>query len=219
MAARDNPLRKSADSIQALADTVNSENPRIKVSDVVQFCRLNYTFLFYLGIAIKFTDLELQTKVDNLVETSMKYDTIQTLVETEIKNGFAKDNSSHCRNLVRLKRIINLVREVMERILEHGWRKSLVEIFAVAYEQVFAPYHGWNSSDGFILSIGLSAKAVIAALERLPSNDLILQLLNEDEESVKEPIQKYITAAKAVLQYVDNLFLSSETGAELLRLI
>ena len=36
---------------------------------------------------------------------------------------------------------------------------------------------------------------------------------------MKEPIQKYVAAAKAVLQYIDNLFLSSETGAELLRLI
>ncbi|KAK7861406.1 accelerated cell death 11 [Quercus suber] len=121
MVARDNPLRKMSDSIQALADTVNSANPHIKVSDVVQLCRLNYTSLSYLGIAIKFTDLELQSKVDNLVETSKKYDTIKTLVETEIKNGFAKDNSSHCRNLVRLKRVINLVREAMERLLEHGW--------------------------------------------------------------------------------------------------
>lgn len=55
------------------------------------------------------------------MEISKKYDTIQTLVETEIKNGFAKDNNSHCRNLVRLKRVINLVRECMERLLEHGW--------------------------------------------------------------------------------------------------
>ena len=76
MVARDNPLRKMSDSIQALADTVNSENPHIKVSDVVQLCRLNYTALSYLGIAIKFTDLELQTKVwtkNNLIMTNNIY--------------------------------------------------------------------------------------------------------------------------------------------------
>lgn len=36
---------------------------------------------------------------------------------------------------------------------------------------------------------------------------------------MKEPMQKYITASKAVLQYVDNIFLSTEAGAELLRMI
>lgn len=42
-------------------------------------------------------------------------------------------------------------------------------------------------------------------------------LLSED--SVKEPIHKYINAAKVVLQYIDSVFLSTETGAEMLRTI
>jgi hypothetical protein len=145
--------------------------------------------------------------VNNLGEASKKYDTIQALVEGEIENGFAKDNSSHCRNLVRVKRTIDLVKVMMEQFQASGGN-SLVEPFKAAYEQVFAPYHGWTVK-----------KAVNAAVEELPSRDLLLNLLNEDEDSVKEPIQKYITAAKAVLQYVDNIFLATETGAELLRLI
>ena len=39
------------------------------------------------------------------------------------------------------------------------------------------------------------------------------------EDSLKEPIQKYINAAKVVLQYIDSVFLSTETGAEMLRTI
>ena len=62
----------------------------------------------------------------------------------------------------------------------HDRGKSLAETFAIAYDQVFASYHGWTSSDGFILSIGLSKDAMIAALEELPSRDLLLRLLNED---------------------------------------
>ncbi|KAL0009646.1 hypothetical protein SO802_004754 [Lithocarpus litseifolius] len=130
-----------------------------------------------------------------------------------VKECIRTHNKKTCKDEFQEK-----IRKIELRTSIEG-RKSLAEISSVAYEQVIAPYHGWASSDGFILSIGLSAKAVIAAMERLPSSDLILQLLNEDEESVKEPLQKYVTAAKAVLQYVDNLFLSSETGAELLRLI
>ena len=63
MATRDNSIRKLADSMQVLADTVNSANPHLKVSVVAQCCRLHYSFLFYFGAAIGFTDLELLMKV------------------------------------------------------------------------------------------------------------------------------------------------------------
>ncbi|KAM4087908.1 hypothetical protein ACB094_07G031300 [Castanea mollissima] len=192
MAARDNPLRKLADAVEGLSSSVNEENPHLKISDVVHVGRLSTPSIFFLGIAFKFADLELQSKA---------------LLEAETENGSAKNNGSHCRNLVRLKRAIDLVRVILEQVLASGGN-SLVEPFTAAYEQVFAPYHGWTVK-----------KAVIVALKVLPSKDLLLPLLNEDDDSVKESMQKYINASKSVLQYVDNIFLSTETGAEVLKLI
>ncbi|XP_050274274.1 accelerated cell death 11-like [Quercus robur] len=234
MATRDNPVRKLADSLQVLADTVNSDNPHIKVSDLVQFCRISYTAIFYFGITVKFPDLDPQTKVDHFLEASKKYDTIQDLVESEIKNGTARDKGSPCRTLARFRRVIDLAREVLEKILASGRvaaqstegnsqqylrQNSFVETFAVAYEQVFVPYPGWTAGECFSLSVGLSKNIVLAALEELPPPDLLLKILNEDEDSLKEPIHKYINAAKVVLQYIDSVFLSTETGAEMLRTI
>ncbi|KAM3752735.1 hypothetical protein ACB098_03G041900 [Castanea mollissima] len=221
---RDNPVRKLADSLQALADTVNSDNPHIKVSDLIQFCRISYTAIFYFGITVKFPDLDPQTK---------------DLVESEIKNGTARDEGSPCRTLARFRRVIDLAREVLEQILTSGrvaaqsteensqkssfdythLRKNSVETFAVAYEQVFVPYPGWTAGECFSLSVGLSKNIVLAALEELPPPDLLLKILNEDEDSAKEQAHKYINAAKVVLQYIDSVFLSSETGAEMLRTI
>ncbi|XP_065617522.1 accelerated cell death 11-like [Quercus suber] len=120
MATRDNPVRKLADSLQVLADTVNSDNPHIKVSDLVQFCRNSCTAIFYLGITVKFPDLDPQTKVDHFLEASKKYDTIQDLVESEIKNCTAGDKGRPCRTLARFRRIIDLAREVLEQILTSG---------------------------------------------------------------------------------------------------
>ena len=45
----------------------------------------------------------------------------------------------------------------------------LVEPCTIAYEQVFGPYHGWADK-----------KAVIAALQELPSRDLLLRTIKED---------------------------------------
>ena len=36
---------------------------------------------------------------------------------------------------------------------------------------------------------------------------------------MKEPVQNYVTASKVVVQYIDNIFQSTETRAELLMLI
>nr|XP_023913327.1 accelerated cell death 11-like [Quercus suber] len=219
MATRDNPVRKLADSLQVLADTVNSDNPHIKVSDLVQFCRNSCTAIFYLGITVKFPDLDPQTKVDHFLEASKKYDTIQDLVESEIKNCTAGDKGRPCRTLARFRRIIDLAREVLEQILTSGRQNTFVETFAVAYEQVFVPYPGWTAGECFSSSIGLSKNIVLGALEELPPPDLLLKILNEDEDSLKEHIHKYINAAKVVLQYIDSVFLSTETGAEMLRTI
>nr|POE83417.1 hypothetical protein CFP56_49821 [Quercus suber] len=84
---------------------------------------------------------------------------------------------------------------------------------------LFHIYPGWTAGECFSLSIGLSKNIVLAALEELPPPDLLLKILNEDEDSLKEPIHKYINAAKVVLQYIDSVFLTTETGAEMLRTI
>nr|POE60636.1 accelerated cell death 11 [Quercus suber] len=119
---RDNPLRKLADAIEGLSSSVNSENPHLKISDVVQFGRLSTPSIFFLGIAFRFADLELQSKVNNLEEASKTYDTdtVQALLEGETENGSAKNTGSHCRNLVRLKRVIDLVRVMLEQVLASG---------------------------------------------------------------------------------------------------
>ena len=63
MAEPNKPLRKLADAILALAATVNSDNPHIQVTDMVQFCRVNFTFISYLNAALKLAELELKDKV------------------------------------------------------------------------------------------------------------------------------------------------------------
>uniref|UniRef100_A0A7N2L3T5 Uncharacterized protein n=1 Tax=Quercus lobata TaxID=97700 RepID=A0A7N2L3T5_QUELO len=112
-----------------------------------------------------------------------------------------------------------LIENELKNQLIQSDRQNSAETFAVAYEQVFVPYPGWTAGECFSLSVGLSKNIVLAALEELPPPDLLLKILNEDEDSLKEPIHKYINAAKVVLQYIDSVFLSTETGAEMLRTI
>lgn len=63
MAEPNKPLRKLADAIQALAATANSDNPHIKVTDMVQFCGVNFAFISHLNEALELAELELKSKV------------------------------------------------------------------------------------------------------------------------------------------------------------
>ena len=70
------------------------------------------------------------------MEASKKYDTIQDLVESEIKNGTARDKGSPCRTLARFRRVIDLAREVLEKILASG-RYVKSSIFHMLILRVF----------------------------------------------------------------------------------
>ena len=62
--------------------------------------------------------------MDNLKEALKTYDTVQALLEGETENGSAKNTGSHCRNLVRLKRVIDLVRVMLEQVLASEYAKN-----------------------------------------------------------------------------------------------
>ena len=49
-------------------------------------------------------------------------------MDAEIETGFAKNNSSHCRNLVRVKRVIDLVRVMLEQTPSSGYVKLAIAL-------------------------------------------------------------------------------------------
>ena len=63
MEAGDRPLTKIADAFKELADSLNSPNPRLEVSQFVRACRLISPLIGFLGIAFKFAEIEFSAKV------------------------------------------------------------------------------------------------------------------------------------------------------------
>ncbi|KAI8539493.1 hypothetical protein RHMOL_Rhmol09G0187500 [Rhododendron molle] len=77
-----------------------------------------------------------------------------------------------------------------------------------AYEQVFGPYHSWAIKT-----------AVRASAFTLPTKAGLLRRLKENEASASVQMQKFVIASSAVIQYINNLFHSTEYGDELLGMI
>ncbi|PON98523.1 Glycolipid transfer protein domain containing protein [Trema orientale] len=199
-----NPLRNLVAAFEELAGTVNSANPHINTIQLTHACRLfapskNFNF----GFAFMFVDVELLNK-----EAAKTCKTIKALVEHDVAQGSAKVNSSPSRSLNRLKRVIEMVRIFFEQVLEDEGSDSIADPVIIAYNQVFAAYHGPTVRE-----------AVANAKDFLPTKSTLWNMLDEDDDSVIEPLEKYIAASRVVTQYIESIFLSNESTTELLRLI
>ncbi|CAK9154112.1 unnamed protein product [Ilex paraguariensis] len=110
-------LTKIADSFKELANCVNSPTLRLEVGQFVSACRAMVPLIIYLGMPYKFAVMEFSAKVDALVEGSKPIDTLEDLIDHDIEHKCAKVSCSNSRNLVRVKRSIDMLKVVFEQIL------------------------------------------------------------------------------------------------------
>ncbi|RWR85826.1 accelerated cell death 11 [Cinnamomum micranthum f. kanehirae] len=204
MADGEKPLRKIAASFKDLAAAVNSQNPEVKVEVAPFSAACSHVSVLFgcLGIAFKFAEMDYVAKVDDLTKAANSIGTLKSLLDHDIEQGTVRKAGSHSRNLLRVKRGLDMVRVLFEQILASE-ESSLKSPASVAYAQVFAPHHGWAIR-----------KAVAAGMYALPTRAQLLKKLNEDAESARIQMQSYISASALVIQYIDKLFLSKELGID-----
>uniref|UniRef100_A0A0E0KJV0 Glycolipid transfer protein domain-containing protein n=1 Tax=Oryza punctata TaxID=4537 RepID=A0A0E0KJV0_ORYPU len=196
----DKPLRRIAASFEELVAVAKQQPPgAMEVGSFARACS-NVSVLFgCLGIAFKFAEMDY---VDDLLEASKSIAKLPEMVELDIQKGTARQAGSHTRNLLRVKRGIDMVKILFEQILVTEGN-SLRDAASKAYAQVFAPHHGWAIR-----------KAVAAGMYALPSKSQLLKKLNEDENSAKVQMQTFIRASGPVILYVEDLFTSRNLGMD-----
>ncbi|XP_031273954.1 accelerated cell death 11-like [Pistacia vera] len=198
----DKPLRKIAEAFNELAATVNSQTADVELAPFSHASSLVSPLFGCLGIAFKFAEMDYVAKVDNLAVASKSIMTLQALLDHDIKGNCVRKAGSNTRNLLRVKRGLDMVRVLFEQIIATEGN-SLKDPASKAYEQVLAPHHGWAIR-----------KAVAAGMYALPTKAQLLKKLNEDEASARIQMQNYITASAPVIVYVDKLFISRELGID-----
>ncbi|KAK9223553.1 hypothetical protein WN944_011998 [Citrus x changshan-huyou] len=204
MAGTDNdkPLTKISESFKELAATVNSQAADVELAAFSRACSYVSPLFGCLGIAFKFAEMDYVAKVDDLAEASKSILTLQSVIDRDIEGNCVRKAGSHTRNLLRVKRGLDMVRVLFEQILA-AEGNSLKDPASKAYAQVFAPHHGWAIR-----------KAVAAGMYALPTRAQLLRKLNEDETSARIQMQDYITTSAPVILYIDKLFLSRELGID-----
>jgi len=199
----DKPLRRIGSSFEELAAVAKQQQPAAMVAgDFSRACSHVSVLFGCLGIAFKFAEMDYVAKVDDLLEASKSISTLPSMVELDIQKGTVRVAGSHTRNLLRVKRGIDMVKVLFEQILVTEGN-SLRDAASKAYAQVFAPHHGWAIR-----------KAVGAGMYALPSKSQLLKKLNEDETSARAQMQSFVRSSGPVILYVENLFTSKNLGLD-----
>ncbi|PIN13704.1 hypothetical protein CDL12_13673 [Handroanthus impetiginosus] len=202
----DKTLRKMAEAFKELANTLNQcpdgEEARLELAPFSRACSLVSPLFRCLGIAFKFAELDYVAKVNDLADASRSILTLPVMMDGDIEANCVRRAGSHTRNLLRVKRGIDMVKVLFEHILSSEGN-SLKDAASKSYAQVFAPYHGWAIR-----------KAVGAGMYALPTKAQLLSKLKEDETSARIQMQSYIASATAVVMYIDQLFISRKLGID-----
>ncbi|CAN1812940.1 Accelerated cell death 11 [Linum perenne] len=199
----DKPLRMMAVAFKELEATVNSHSSGdLEVAPFSRAASLVSPLFGCLGIAFKFAEIDYVAKVHDLVEASKSITTIPVMMDKDIAGNTVRKAGSHTRNLLRVKRGLDMVNVLFEQIL-NTQGDSLKDPASKAYTQVFAPHHGWAIR-----------KAVGAGMYALPTRTQLMRKLNEDEASARIEMQNYMAASRPVIVYIDKLFQTRELGID-----
>lgn len=200
------PLRKMADAFKELNNSISrfseGEEAQLDLAPFSHACSLVSPLFRCLGIAFRFAELDYVAKVNDLTEASKSISVVPVMMDDDIKSDCVRKAGSHTRNLLRVKRGIDMVKVLFEHIIS-SQGNSLKDPASKAYAQVFAPYHGWAIR-----------KAVGAGMYALPTKAQLLNKLNEDETSARIQMQNYVASAASVVQYIEQLFISRGLGTD-----
>ncbi|KAL3684916.1 hypothetical protein R1sor_002938 [Riccia sorocarpa] len=197
------PLKEIAEAFSGLADNVKEgSDSGVDVATFAHACDRISILFSSLGVAFKFAEKDYVSKVKDLLDASKEFENLGALIDSDIKADTVRKGGSHTRNLLRVKRGLDMVRVLFQQVLVTPGN-SLKEPAAKAYDQVFAPHHGL-----------LIRKAVIAGLFLIPTKSAFLAKLNDTESTAEEYVQTFVTCAEPVVQYVDNLFTKKDLGLD-----
>ncbi|XP_078428791.1 glycolipid transfer protein (GLTP) family protein [Wolffia australiana] len=205
--AEERPLKRIAEAFHELDLAINSikgqeESRGLDATRFSRACSL-VSFLFgCLGIAFKFAELDYVAKVEDLKSASESIATLESMLQLDIDQDTVRKAGSHTRNLLRVKRGLDMVKVLFEQILVSEGN-SLRDPASVAYAQVFAPHHGW-----------VIRKAVAAGMYALPSKSQLLKKLNEEEATARVHMKRYVSTSASVVHYVNELFLTRNLGID-----
>ncbi|XXG40960.1 hypothetical protein AAC387_Pa01g1539 [Persea americana] len=190
------PLSVVANAFEELARSIESGSRDLQLAQFSTACSLVSILFGCLGMAFKFAEIEYVAKVQDLLEASKTYNTLENVLDHDLNHDTVRKPGSHSRNLRRVRQGLDLIKALFEQFLSSNGC-SLKDAASTAYSQVCAPYHTWAIR-----------KAVFFGMYALPTREQLVVKLNETDDTVQKEMERYIAACNPIIRYIDNLYTS-----------
>ncbi|KAJ8437612.1 hypothetical protein Cgig2_005363 [Carnegiea gigantea] len=118
-------LKKIVEAFEGLAVCINTQGANIEVAPFSHACSLVSPLFSCLGIAFKFAEMDYVAKVADLAEASKSITTLPVLLDEDIRANTVMKAGSHTRNLLRVKRGLDMVKVLFEQIIATEYSLSL----------------------------------------------------------------------------------------------
>lgn len=115
--SNDKPLRKIADAFKDLAATSTSDADDMELSPFSHACSLVSPLFGCLGIAFKFAEMDYVAKVRDLAAASNSIGSLKDMIDRDVEDNCVRKAGSHTRNLLRVKRGLDMVKVLFEEII------------------------------------------------------------------------------------------------------
>ena len=186
----------SLDNLKSHFETCLAEDGSISIDKYLLGYDELYTFLNLLGTIFGWVATELYNKMETVrghrnSDQAAKYETIQTMLEYEIRTNMikpkAKDFTNGSRNLLRLHWALEYVSSFFQAIPDLDANDKCCQSSKEAYKKTLMKYHPW-----------VVQKAASMAMNLLPTKLGLIQKFcdPEDEEAIK---QATITLRESVI--------------------
>ncbi|RZC48191.1 hypothetical protein C5167_041137 [Papaver somniferum] len=200
-------LKKMSQAFRELADTVN-QNKDMEVKPFAKACSYITDLMRHIGPLSKFAVDDFAPRVCDLEAASRSFRSLRSMMCGNIEQNNVRSPGSHTRNLLMVKRVIELVNILFQQIVATNYDdkgdNSLASQGLAAYLTVFSQYHG----------TGLKA-TVEFFKPHIPSKAQLLVKLEEiDEASCVAQMRIIAEAATRITQHIDNLFITRDLGLD-----
>ncbi|RWR79620.1 Glycolipid transfer protein domain-containing protein [Cinnamomum micranthum f. kanehirae] len=139
------PLSVVANAFEELARSIESGSRDLQLAQFSAACSLVSVLFGCLGMAFKFAEIEYVAKVQDLLEASKTYDTLENVLDHDLKNGSVRKPGSHSRNLRRVRQGLDLIKALFEQFLSSNGC-SLKEAASTAYSQMIQYRRKWKGT-------------------------------------------------------------------------
>ncbi|XP_050374450.1 ACD11 homolog protein isoform X3 [Argentina anserina] len=113
------PLSSIVEAFEKLAKILDSQEQDgdLQLDTFCQACSLVSILFSCLGLAFKFAEMEYVSKVNDLSQAAVNYDTLENILDFDVANDTVKSPGSRSRNLRRVRQGLDLIRAIFENFL------------------------------------------------------------------------------------------------------